>query len=224
MAVTITIVNELSASYSSELQAAKDLRDLFKNSFSSSVNGEIVIVHNATLVGQNPRDVDLLVAGKLDGYVLPEYYTNDNKYKKKDLCVDGFCVAIELKQHAEKDIKTIGSHVYVSYHGDWKDVTEQSKQQRYSVVNCFQNGFNYAPNVTDFIWFNNLSAEQLQQLGDAKTICAMPAKFDFKEFVCMLIQQGARCEYDNDDENLYHMRGSYGGENYLEVFKALFSS
>ena len=224
MAVTINITNGSTGSSTSEFFAAKDLRVLLQSPFSSSVNGEIIIVPNATLVGQEPRNVDLLVAGQLEGCVLPEFYTNDRKYEKKDLCVDGFCVAIELKQHDEKDIKTIDSHVYVSYHGDWKDVTEKSKQQRNSVVICFQNRFNYAPYVTDFIWFNNISAEQLQQLGDAKTICAMPAKFDFKEFVGMLIQQGARCEYDSDDENLYHMRGSYGGENFLEDFKALFSS
>lgn len=224
MSVSINIVNESTGSYTSELQAAKDLRDLLTSSFSYSVKGEIIIVPNATLVGQDPRDVDLLVAGKLEGYVLPQFYTNDSKYKKKDLCLNGFCVAIELKQHVEKDIKMIGSHIYVSYNRKWKDATEQNEKQRYSVVNYFRNDFNYDPWVTNFIWLKSLSTKQLLSLRGGRPIGAMPSNFDFKDFVDMMILQGARVEYDKEGDQMYHIRSSYGGEDFLEDFKSVFSS
>ena len=152
MAVKIEIVNKIKDSKTRECIAANELKDLLANSFSPQVNGSIAIAYSLTLCGQDPRDVDLLMWGKLDIYVLNEYYTNDVHYSKKDLVVDSFCIAIELKEHSSHDIILNNTHIHVRYKGEWKDATDQNENQRYSVKNYLFDEIGYSPYITNFLW------------------------------------------------------------------------
>ncbi|MBK7221881.1 MAG: hypothetical protein IPH94_11325 [Saprospiraceae bacterium] len=53
----------------SEYQDAIVLKGIFENEFRNlQVDGEILIISNATLFGQDTKDVDIIVVGKFDNY------------------------------------------------------------------------------------------------------------------------------------------------------------
>lgn len=222
--VTIRVINETDSNSTSELQAAKDLRDLLMSSLSDEIKGEIIIAHNLTLVGQNPRDVDILIAGKLDNYVLRNYYTNNIQYKKKDLHVDSFCIAIELKQQIEQGVRINGTQIEVLYKNYWKDASSQNEGQRYSVVNYFHNEFGYDPWVTNFVWLKSLSSKQLLLLRRGNPIGALHSNISFKDIVDMMIIQDARIDYDNLGDKSHHIRVADDRNQFLQDFKDIFAS
>ena len=97
MPVTIQIVNEVIDKSNREYKSAIALKTLLESSFSDKTNGTIFIAYGLTLCGQEVRDIDLLMFGKLENYSLRNYYTSKPFFQKKNLKVDGFCVVIELK-------------------------------------------------------------------------------------------------------------------------------
>ena len=222
--VTIKIINESNDNKTSELQAAKDLKDLLTTSLPESLKGEIIIAHSVTLVGQSPRDVDLLVAGKFDNYVIKNYYSSDPQYKKKDLYVESFCIAIELKQQTEQGVRLNGTHIEVLYKNYWKDATIQNENQRYSVVNYFQNDFGYKPWISNFIWLKSLSSQQLLLLRRGNPIGALHSTFSFKDIIDMMINQNTKIFYDNDGDKSYHIRVANDKDQFLQDFKEIFAS
>ena len=127
MSVSINIVNKVIDKTNNECKAALDLKAMLEKSFSERTSGNIGIAYGLTLCGQDVRDIDLFLFGKLDNFVLPNYYTNNPIYKKKNLKVDGFCIAIELKEHPSNRVSFCNTHAHVEYHGSWKDATEQNE-------------------------------------------------------------------------------------------------
>lgn len=97
MPITIHIINPSQDIHSPEYFAAVRLKKLIEDSAPKQVNGHIQIAYSVTLCGQEVRDVDLVVAGNFENYILKKYYTNDIQFPKKDLAVEGFCIVIELK-------------------------------------------------------------------------------------------------------------------------------
>ena len=139
MSVKIEIVNKIVDDTNNEYKAAVVLKQMMEKSFSEQTNGSIGIAYGLTLCGQEVRDIDLFMFGRLDNYSLSKYYTNNPSYPKKDLIVDGFCIAIELKEHPSGRIVINNTHVHVEYNGSWKDATVQNEKQRYSCASYLEN-------------------------------------------------------------------------------------
>lgn len=223
MAVKIEIVNKIKDSKTRECIAANALKDLLANSFSPQVNGSIAIAYSLTLCGQDPRDVDLLMWGKLDNYVLNEYYTNDIHYSKKDLVVDNFCIAIELKEHSSHDVILNNTHIHVRYKGEWKDATEQNENQRYSVKNYLFDEIGYSPYITNFLWMKSLNFRQLSDLLQGNKIAVLPNTFSFLDIVKILILQGQSVFYVKEEQRYHTNIGLLPGDFYDNIKKKIFS-
>ena len=221
--VSVKIVNENTDCNTGEYNAAKDLQKMLVNSLPQDVEGKILIAYSLTLAGQSPRDVDLLLVGKLDNYILPNYYTNNSGYPKKALSVDSFCIAIELKQHTCNYVRRSGTDVEISYKGYWKSATAQNEGQRYSVRNYFENILGYAPWVSNFIWLKSLTPEQIGSLRSGNPIGALGAAFTFRDLVDTLVSQDVHIEYDKLGDEIYHIRACSGNADFISDFEKNFS-
>lgn len=213
MSVIINIINPTSERNSQEAQAAEKLKQMLTQSIPNNVNGVIIIAYSLTLCGQDVRDVDLLLLGKLENCVFPSYYTNDVHYPKKDLVIDGFCITIELKGHKSDLIKYEGTHIYVNYNG-WKDATDQNEKQRYSFVNYFENECYYKPKVSNFVWLNGVTPSQFKAKISKNPIGALPSEFTFRDIINTYLVQGIKPSYDKIDKR-YHIISSSDGEDVL---------
>lgn len=213
MSVKINIINSTSDRNSQEAKAAEKLQHMLTQSISKEVSGEIIIAHNLTLCGQDVRDVDLLLLGKLENCVFQSYYTNDVHYPKKDLVIDGFCITIELKGHKSDLVKYEGTHIYVNYNG-WKDATDQNEKQRYSFKNYFKNECYYEPKVSNFVWLNGVTPSQFKAKISKNPIGALPSEFTFRDIINTYLVQGIKPSYDKIDKR-YHIISSSDGEDVL---------
>lgn len=154
-----------------EYKDALDLKEIFENEFRNSpVDGEILIVSNATLFGQDTKDVDLIVIGKFENYS-----TNVKTRAKIDkakvleqqerrLFINDFCFVIETKKHRAEDIELDGLTLKVRYNNKLLDVTNQSENQKYALKNYFIDQLGFAPFICNFIWLRNISAASLKEL------------------------------------------------------------
>ena len=113
MSVSIQILN--ASNESNEDNAAEDLKQLISSTIPRSSSGNLYIATNLTLCGQNPRDIDMAIWGKLDNCILRNFYSNDPQYQKKDLAVNDFCIVLELKESSINRIRFEKTHFYVKY-------------------------------------------------------------------------------------------------------------
>lgn len=221
MSVSVKIVNKVIDQNKNEYQAALALKTMLEHSFSDKINGNIGIAYSLTLCGQEVRDIDLFLFGKLDNYVLSKFYTNNPQYPKKDLKVDGFCIAIELKEHPLSRVDISNTHAYVEYHGAWKDATDQNEKQRYSCASYLETAVGYKIFTTNFLWLKGLTYEQLKDKANNNKIGALSTEFTFNDIVNIVIDQGLKPFYDNSDKT-YHLRPCEQEGFYNDIKKNLF--
>ena len=174
-----------------EYKDAIVLKEIFEKEFiNTSAKGEILIISNATLFGQDTKDVDLIVIGKLDQCIInvkTKTKTDRKKIadanmaeekeraleieleqrKERVLSISDFCFVIEVKGHCAEDIQLEGPTLLVRYNGRLHDVTTQSESQKYSLLDYFKDRINNAPHICNFIWLKNIGSDSLKKLlGD----------------------------------------------------------
>ena len=105
------------------------------------VNGEILIISNATLFGQETKDIDLIAIGKFEKYRQrvktkhKSYGENKNivhDQEMRTIFINDFCFVFETKRHRATDVRLDGltlSVTYKSKHSSKRsDVTTQSEK------------------------------------------------------------------------------------------------
>lgn len=154
-----------------EYQDALALKQLFESEFADNqTNGEILIISNATLFGQETKDVDLIVVGTFEKYSCRvKTKAKDSKkveleLKERTVFVNNFCFVIETKKHRAEDIQLNGLNLLVRYNEKLSDVTTQSENQKYSLKNFFKDRLNFAPYICNFIWFRNINWDSIKNL------------------------------------------------------------
>lgn len=217
--INLSLLNPVVDHNNSECTAALELISMLKNNMPDSVNGQISVAYGLTLAGQEVRDIDLLVIGKLNNYVIPNYYTNSPQYPKKSLCVDSFCIAIELKEHPSHRVMCHSTHIYVEYDGYWKDATSQNEKQRYSLLRYLSNVCGYKPIISNTIWLKSLDRTQLNQMAGTNSIGALPTTFSFRDLVDQMLLQGIPPSYNQEDK-CYHLKYSYNDEDLYNDLKS----
>ena len=154
-----------------EYQDALQLKQLLESSLDvGSTNGEILIISNATLFGQETKDIDLIVIGNFEQYrckiktkaVGPKKV--ELELKERTVFVNNFCFTIETKRHRAEDIRLEGLHLLVKYNNKLSDVTTQSENQKYSLKSFFSDRLNFSPYIGNFIWFRNVNWDSIKNL------------------------------------------------------------
>ena len=95
---------------SNEFKDALVLKDIFETEFrSGEVNGEILILCNATLFGQSVKDIDLIAIGKFDRYSKrlkskSKSFDGAHDQEMRTIFINDFCFVFETKRHRATDI------------------------------------------------------------------------------------------------------------------------
>ena len=151
-------------SETNEYQDAVALKNIFDNNLKKiSQDGKILIICNATLFGQETKDVDLIVVGNFEKYSqkikTKSRTSNQDELELKERLVffNDFCFVIETKRHRAEDVQLNGVNLLVKYNDKLSDVTTQSEKQKYSLLNFFKDRTNLSPYVCNFIWLRNVS-------------------------------------------------------------------
>ena len=178
MSVKIRIIGN---QQTNEYQDAIFFKELLEKEFiNTSVTGEILIICNATLFGQDVKDVDLIVIGKLDKcQIVIKTKATTSKTKKKifeqeleqikerNLIIKYFCFVIETKRQRVEDIQLEGLTLFIKYNGRLKDITFQSEKQKYALLDFFRDKIENPPYICNFIWLRNVSGNSIKELlGD----------------------------------------------------------
>lgn len=194
-----------------EYKDALFVKNKFEEYFKPHINGEIILIPSATLYGQDVKDIDLVILGKLDNYHISNIETKftDARNKKdtlgpayKDVYINNFCIVVEIKGHRAEGVSKEGSNIFVKYGDKIKNVTEQSERQKYSLLNFFRSQTTYSPIILNFIWFNNMSAESLSNLVDnRKDNNYISSDFNLSDiFSKCLLQHFPRSFFDNESK------------------------
>lgn len=177
---------------SPETAALKVLKDQFEKElgpFTKSSNGEILIVSNVTLFGQETKDIDLIVIGKLQNFKLQITANAKNKNfevlpsEKRETFINNFCWIIEVKDHSFAGVKQDGLNLLVKYNDKWSDATNQSEKQKYALVNYLNENLGFSPTICNFIWLRNISNNELVQLNQNRKDNLLPTSISFFDLV-----------------------------------------
>lgn len=153
-----------------EYKDAIALKEFFENEFRNKpTNGEILIISNATLFGQDTKDIDLIVVGKFDRYstkIKTKAKTSKIECEQAErlLFINDFCFVIETKRHRAEDIRLEGLTMLVKYRDKFHDVTTQSENQKYALSNYFKDRVGFSPYICNFIWFRNVTSNSIKEL------------------------------------------------------------
>jgi hypothetical protein len=167
MAVSIKIKGN---NETNEFKDAIALKEIFEAEFrNQDTNGEILIICNATLFGQETKDIDLIAIGKFDRYsqrIKTKSKTNNGELEQelRSVFINDFCFVFETKRHRATDIQLDGLTLTVKYNNKRSDVTTQSENQKYSLTNFFKDRINFSPYVCNFIWLRNVSWNSIKNL------------------------------------------------------------
>lgn len=185
---------------SKESKAAVKLKEMLIQSVPYDTEGHLHIASNLTLCGQEVRDIDIAIWGSLTNYKLPDYYSNDEgRYPKKDLVVRSFFVVIELKGHHVEAVNFEGGHFFIKYSGLYKDVTQQNEKQRYAMKNYLSQILGLDLFISNVIWFNSVSDEDLHELTEGIPVGALPSDFGLIDLIDRILIQGRKPWYDKDN-------------------------
>ncbi len=173
MAVTINIKGNKDTD---EYQDALVLKEIFEQGIPHHINGRILIISNATLFGQETKDIDIIAIGSFEKYSLnlntraksrdkqKKEDVLDDEIKERRVFINDFCFVFECKKHRAEDIQLNGLNLLVKYGSKLSDVTHQSEKQKYSLKSFLEERIHYAPIIANFIWLRNVSWQSIKQL------------------------------------------------------------
>ena len=118
----------------------------------------ILIRASAKISGYKREDIDVLVIGNFEqGRIFkPRHPVNDsdgNAVYGKSVVIKNFIIAVEVKDHDERDIRIIGDSIEVRYSSDknrWESVIDQNNEQ----MGCLRQYFKAS--IKDFMYIHGL--------------------------------------------------------------------
>lgn len=188
----IKILSNPSLENTVESQAAEQIKEMLLSSVPNDIKGQINIAANVCLPVQPFRDIDLVVWGNLSNCVLPHFYGEEISGSKKDLQVKDFFLVVELKSHPVDKVYCQDSHLLVNYANEIKDVTSQSEDLRFSMMHFLRQSCNVNVRVSNAIWFNLITKDELTQITSNRNLGALPSEFTFKDLISTIIEQGIK--------------------------------
>ena len=176
MILQIKILNNES---SENFQSASYLESVFNKSFPNAT-GKIIIYPDLQILGQETKDIDIVVLGemsmaseslkwfdyKFETVNGQKRKTEQKKQTQGKVFINSFCFTIEIKGHIPNEVEIRGQNLFVPYRNSdfGKDVTRQSENQKFSLVNFFKSLNLDAPKICNFIWFKNLDKKAIKKL------------------------------------------------------------
>lgn len=219
MSVIVKVIG--SKPNSDEYKGALKLKEILDEGLPKSALGEIILHANATLVGQQVKDIDLLMMGTLQNYNVSlsvKNITGDISTENVEIC--SFCTTIEIKSHGPEGVFREGTELYVKYGDRCHSVTTQSNEQKNSAFNFFNRMLNFSPFITNVIWFTGLTRNELKSIlkvdsGNMPSL-ALSSDFSCKELMQVLVLQNQPKRYNGT----YHFNCIYDNRPVSELQSA----
>lgn len=194
--MSVTIEIKRYGNKPNENNAAEELKQQFENDFrGKTVKGRILIASSVQLFGGSVRDLDLVVLGKLEGYMpnLTSRVRNRNNLvfgpSQNKVDVKDFCFIIELKDHDARHLSCDNFALYAEYKDTTRNVTEQSEDQKYALKNFItQNSKSKVPTIVNLIWLRQV--DDLSRIPNSENKNILPSSFRFDE----LLEKAISCE------------------------------
>ena len=234
--MAITIKLKFNSEASSESMAARQLKEQLEKDLSASsryASGEILIISNVTLFGQETKDIDIVMIGKIQNFKqqISSAAKDRNQTQldevKREVYINSFCYVIEVKEHSYSGVKQDGLNLLVKYNDKWCDATTQSEKQKYALINYLNEHLGFTPNICNFIWLRNISFHELIQLNKNHKDNLLPKSFSFLDIITKSTFQSFPYKPDNQDYCVINCVNKYNEEAFIlseiqRVFK-LFS-
>ena len=167
-------------SISTEVDAAKSLRKALEKEL-EGIEGQVWLIPSIDIHPATGRhDVDLIMMGYLDGFILDEVAGFSN------IAIESFFTTIEMKSHTAEGVHRDGTHLVVDYPGGQSDVTKQSNEQKESIKKFLYETLNYKgihiPFVANLIWLIGMDKDDFDQsvgLTDSNILVSDSSPCDF---------------------------------------------
>ena len=215
MSINIKVTGQVDTD---EYKAGQQLKSIFETSLPKEIEGNITIASNVTLFGQEVKDIDLVVFGKLgQGFKRKLKFRpkDQDEYINRNVYFSNFCFAIEVKKHSLKDIH-IGAmnNILVTYNGKKHDVTYQNERQKYSLVRYLKNIDEVKTSVwvSNFIWLRNVTSKEFLELTNKGEHNILPKEFVLDWLLMLLLSQSKPFEH-TQSENPYWSSQSWKAAN-----------
>jgi DNA polymerase III delta prime subunit len=152
-----------------EYEAACSLRDAIIKVWPTVVDDpvhDVRIIAGAKCHGQKRRDIDILLLASFGaGFTYRTFLAfqgyDEQIYEPDQVQVDSLCVAIEVKDHSDQQVRFVGTTVEVLYQRKWHNASEQNEEQIYSVKRYLQNQGIHSPWVSSVLWLRNIPSSSL---------------------------------------------------------------
>jgi len=149
-----------------EYECASRFKSAFETDKSlKSDQNTLQIIPSVQCLGQRTKDVDIVCLGKFNNYKTPSLtFGNENKLVQVE--VEDLCVTVEIKSHTADRVKIEGSKLFVWYERDrtYKDASQQSEQQKYSLIDYLKDNRIRNPWVCNFIYLPRVRKTHLQNI------------------------------------------------------------
>lgn len=173
------------------IKLGKMLKSFFELDSFSDVIGRIDLFPSVTAFGQksNIKDVDLFLIGEFDGFTLEDGMVRGGK--DRDVIIKNFACTFEIKRHSLQYIERYYSDVYVNYpttnHRD--NASYQSKQEALAIKEYFKNKLGSNPWVYNYVWFWNLTEEEVQSLDNGDGLRILSSSFFIEDLFLNSLDQ-----------------------------------
>lgn len=132
------------------MEAAKVLKERLDKEL-ESIEGKIWLIPSVDIHPATGRhDIDLLMIGYLEDYII------DEVAGFQDIEIRNFFTTIEIKSHTSTGLRRDGTRLKVQYPNGLKDVTQQSEDQKYSLLKFLKGPLQQTgvevPFITNLIW------------------------------------------------------------------------
>lgn len=173
-----------------EDMAAEQLQKRLEKDLLSYNNstGTIYILTSIRLFGQKRNDIDILVIGLLNDFRMSNLRIN-NFGLISELTISSFITNIELKSHPASKVYREGSDYIVTYSNGKHNASQQCNEAKFSLVNHLEDQLNIKAFISDMLWLNGLSKEDIISLRGDQMDNALPLDFSFKDMVSVILQQ-----------------------------------
>ncbi|MEI7983881.1 MAG: AAA family ATPase, partial [Bacteroidota bacterium] len=221
MAIIIKIkCNSDDSSEAKALGQLKDKLEIELSGISKYAHGEILIVSNVTLFGQETKDIDIVMIGKLQNFKFQitsnakDRNASELPIANREAYLNSFCYVIEVKDHSHTGVKQDGLNLLVKYNAKWSDATSQSEKQKYALINYLNEHLGFSPNICNFIWLKNISTNELAQLNQNHKDNILPASFTLKDIVTKSTFQFIPYKPDNQEYCIINCVNQYNEKSF----------
>jgi hypothetical protein len=136
------------------------LRNAFAADLKDVAEGKIIIATNVTFYGQETKDLDIFIFGKLGkGFkkrlAIPQLSKDSLTFK--NLYIGSFCFAIDIRHQQVNQIKVENEKVYVTFNNKLFNITDYSFKQKFSANHFLEDTIQQKIFVCGFTNFTNLT-------------------------------------------------------------------